>query len=432
MNQIDENDENDGLAKEIWDDVPYSVNGSVNDSQNNDQNDDEDYLDDDEYNQNYNSKKYVIPTKTLKIENDIDSFEKLRAFEMSYKKEKLDKFYDYQTSKQKMMSIIRKSPNHIEKLENDKKTIVSSIEQTISRINIRKDEKREKEIEIVKIQEDCEKSIVGKNRFDKNEIKSTFNKKIIEINALIERINNSIDSISDEISEKKKEIEIIDNKIYKISERKMEYEQKIMKIDDDFFNEIVSFQEKYLIDHDEYALSVGITIIKIPIRGFKKEEKTTAELAKDILDNVIKEYVAPEETEDFEEPSTPKTGIEEEINTFQIEKLKRPFPPAINQPIKRPIVPTIASANFGIKPCKDGNICTRKNCTFLHAAGHNHNKGYAEKMRLEREAEIIYESECIEYENQMAKYYNDLKAYELHESLTSREEFPSLGGGFKA
>jgi hypothetical protein len=68
----------------------------------------------------------------------------------------------------------------------------------------------------------------------------------------------------------------------------------------------------------------------------------------------------------------------------------------------------------------------------LNSAGNNNNKGYSEKTSLECEAEIIYEAECIEYENQMAKYYNDLKAYELHESLTSREEFPSLGGGFKA
>jgi hypothetical protein len=430
MNQIDENDD----ISNLWDDVPYSVNEYNDEEEDEDHNDAHDSYDDDADDNDdnlINFKKSVIP-KTQKIDNDIDSFEKLKEFETSYKKEKLNKFYDYQSSKQKMMSIIRKSPNHIEKLENDKKTIVSSIEQTISRINIRNDEKKEKEIEIEKNNEECKKSIIGKNRLDSNEIRKSFNQKNILINEHINRINNSIDSISDEITEKNKEIEVINSKIIKISERKKEYEQKVMKIDDDFYNDIVSFQQKYLLDHDEYANSVGITVIKIPIRGFIKKEKTTAELANDILENVITEYVAPVETDDFEEPFTPKTEIEDEINTFQIEKLKRPFPPAINQPIKRAIVPTIASANFGMKPCKDGNICTRKNCIFLHASGHDHNKGYAEKTRLEREANDIYEKECIEYENQMAKYYNDLKAYELHESLTSREEFPSLGGGFKA
>jgi len=111
-----------------------------------------------------------------------------------------------------------------------------------------------------------------------------------------------------------------------------------------------------------------------------------------------------------------------------IRKMEQPLPPTMHVPSMHAIVPIIAKADYGVKPCNNGNTCTKKECRYLHPPQHTIADGRKNKDELERLERIRFEKEMDEYNYYWDKYEAEMKEWNAIQKLHSTEEFPALGG----
>ena len=425
MDQYD--DDNDDYADDDYD----------NYNENDDDYDDYDDYNDDEYNQKM--KKIDNIPKKLIIDNSFISHNELDEFSNIHEIEKFKKRLSHFISKKLMKLKITELPLKIDSLNTKKNSIVSIIDENMKRMEIRQNEKISKESEKEKILNEFEQEFIGKTKrqllgIDRSQKEKQKNKRILEINNLIGRIDSSINSIKNEIDQKQSEIKIIDTEIISITCKKTKLDREIMKIDKKFHNEMINYEKDFDIRYVKFAKEKGWTIIryKTSIYGSENVKYDVEQSIEKVISESESNSESDSESEKEEEPSAPiKIDIIEE-NKFAITQIQKPIQPSIPEPFRRAIIPIVCKPNFGCKPCKDGNICTRKNCMFLHESNHTPALGWKNKSELERIENIRYEKECDEFDYIWRKFREDMKLWENSQMMKSYEAFPALVSGSKA
>ena len=412
----------------------------------------DEYLNSEELCNNIDSEYYETETgikkKLIKYSNKINiptvnnssishnELDELNDFSNKHEMEKFKKRLSHFISKKLMKSTIIELPLKIDSLNIKKNSLVAIIDENMKRMEIRQNEKISKESEKEQISNEFEQEFIGKSKrqllgIDRSQKETQKNKKILEINNLIGRIDCSINSIKNEIDEKQSEIKIIDTEIISISSKKTKLDRDIMKIDKKFHNELVNFDKDFEIRYDKFAKDKGWTIIRYKTAFYGSENfKNDLEKNLEVISDSDSESDSKSKEEE-EEPSSPNKIDSIEENAFTVIPIQKPIQPSIPEPFRRAIIPIVCKPNFGCKPCKDGNICTRKNCMFLHEANHTPALGWKNKSELERIENIRYEQECDEYDYIWRKFKDDMKLWENSQMMKSVEAFPALGGGKK-
>jgi len=365
-----------------------------------------------------NSDDQYIPDENDNLENEIGngngsvnklkssiSIEELNKLEKEHEEENINKLKDHIINKEQMNFEIINLGENINKLVSSKSRLITDIDEITKKLEIKKNEKKIKEDEKIKISTDYDQQFIGKSKrellsFDIPSLEKQKNKKITDITNLIGRIENTINSYQSDIDKKQLEIITNDNLLLEFENKKKNLDLKISKIDKKFKKEMIKFKDDFEIMYTNYAQSNGWIIIKI----------------KESINDIS--HVSDSD----EEPSFP------EVNINRFKPMDKPVMPSIAKPIMGSIIPIVVESNFGCKPCKEGNICIKKNCIYLHKSGHTPDIGWKNKENLERELRIIYEKEYDEYDKIWKQYYSDLEIYNSQISLNSKEEFPTLGG----
>jgi len=381
-----------------------------------------------------NQKKVIVYQKKKNtcilpsIETNFVSRNELDDFTNKHTNDVFLKNLSHALSKKHLKGSITELPFLLENFEEKKKALIINLKEINTRLDVREKDKSEKEDEKIKLNADFDKQFVGKSKrellmLDKSALEKQKNKKIIEINNFIGRIDTAIIQLKIDIDEIQKKIDVIDNELISLTKRKTKLDREIMKIDKKFHNEMIIFEKEFEIKFDEFAKSRGWHIIRYKYNCYGAgstlvKENTKIDMTKQL------EVIEKSDDEDIDEPSSPS-----KIEGFGFTKMVKPIPPTISKPIRNAIVPIVCQPNFGCKPCKDGNICTRKNCLYLHASNHTPALGWKNKEDMERIENIRYEREYDEYERAWKKYEIDMKMFEDQDRINSVEEFPALGGG---
>jgi len=414
-----DNQYNDYQNDENENEYEYDTNGFNNE-------------DDEEY--NYNRSSLISPYyrgKILEITDisPISYNQELNDLRKKFNNKIIEKQISHCLLKKQMSIEIDANQQMIDTLNLNKNEKLNIINTITNRIKIRKDE--------IDIAESNKNLLVLDKTNDK-----TKNKKIIEINNLIGRIQSSLESSNNDLINLQKEVSDYDSKIISISKMNEIIDNKIKIMIKSFPKEMRKFTKKIDIDYNEFAMSRGWTILTIRNKYARdaenKSDTDDDDNPAEIIHNI--EVISPDLTSSpspspllsaSSSPpfsfSTPTSSSTQSI--FKIDKMKEPIRPTLPEPVKREIVPVVVKSNYGMKPCNYGNICISKNCKFLHASGHTHEVGRRNKETLEREENIRFQNECQEYNACWDKYEAEMREWNAFQKLHSTDEFPALGGG---
>jgi hypothetical protein len=414
---------------EYDDDYDNEMESYSNASNNVEDFEDEHAHDYDENYPTYNSHKKTLIQPlcpSLKIQmNDtkFDDKEALDKFKKDYDKNVFNMKFSHCIEIKK----IEMSINQIDDLEIKKKELIQKTELINERLIKRQAEKIAKEDEKNKV------SIAFEGQFtdltktrkelyflqkEKIVLEKEHNKKIIEFNNIIGIIDNNINTLSEELHVNSCIIDQINREIYNISLKK----DAIKQIKSDFQKKITDFENDFEIKYKDFAKLHGWTIIYIKMRNsspiieiVKDNQSPTNSISNSILENPI----SPAQNNWNVFPITSPASV--------IAKMEQPIPPSMPIPVLRAIVPIIATANYGMKPCNNGNTCINPKCRFLHPPQHTIADGRRNKNELERLERICFEKEKDEYNYYWDMYEYNLELWKKQEMMQSVEAFPVLG-----
>jgi hypothetical protein len=362
---------------------------------------------------------FPIPTKNIPqtFQSSVISYnQELILLRKKFTNQKFNKEINYCLKKKNLLISINENQSKINTLNINKKNIIDIINIITNRMKIRKDE--------IKAADSNKNMLV----LDKTNEK-TKNKKIIELNNLIGRIQTSLESSNIELNSKQKEVSEINTNIDDIFKMNEMTNKKIKKMTILFPKEMKKFQKQLDIDYYEFAKSRGWTILTIRNNYAKNSDDEIVEDDKDDEDDNPVDTAPQIEVTSNLTSIFGAISISSPTSNFKIDKMKEPIRPTLPEPVKREIVPVVVKSNFGMKPCNYGNICISKNCKFLHASGHTHEVGRRNKETLEREENNRFQNECQEYNACWDKYEAEMREWNAVQKLHSTDEFPALGGG---
>ena len=420
---INENDSYDELYNEM--DSYSTSSNNVEDNEYFSDNDDEDV---DEYNTNQQKRIYAPPFSPI-LEKDLgdkDSLNKLKKdHEMNMFKMKLSHCIE--------LKKIELSNITVDVLETKKNELIvknKSFNEKLIKHQAEKIEKEDEKNTVISVFEGqfTDSTKTRKELYflqkEKNILEKEHNKKIIAFNMIIGIIDNNINTISDEIHINNITIDQINSDIKNITLKKDE----IKKMKYDFLIKLNEFNHEFDIMYENYAKSHGWVILHF--RPYSVNENP--------IENILKDLESPTISISNSISENPISPTYSDGNGFRssspapvISKMEKPIPPSIPVPFMHPIVPIIAKADYGMKPCNNGNTCINPKCRFLHPPQHTIEDGRRNKNELERIERDRFEKEKEEYNYYWDMYENDLEIWNRQDMLKSVEAFPALGGGGK-
>jgi hypothetical protein len=419
----------------------YSDTSSINVDENNYDNaydyniNEDDYDEYHEYNDTLRRNSSPVINNII-LEKDIGSIDELNRIQKKHKNDIFKRTLSHCIEKKKLKS----STLNVDDLIAKKEKINDIINTNTNRLMIRQSEKQSKEDDKIVMIDKFESQFVDKSlsprglymlNKDRPNLEKAFNKTILEINNIIDRLDNSINGIIAEIDKDRNIFNQFSSEISNIDSKNKKMDRILKKMDTDFQIDMIDFNKNFSIWYEDFAKSQGWVFITInrnksPYEIINKnhninDNKMIQLIVKDVVESVVDSVI---DTDSDNNPTSPDKC---DGNAFKILPLEQPVPPSMPVPVMRPIVPIIAKSDYGMKPCNNGNTCIKKDCRFLHPPKHTIADGRKNKNELERLERIRFEDEMKEYNYNWDKYEYDLELWKKQDMLQSIEAFPALG-----